>query len=617
MQKIIHMLADRRVRRGGFFLVCDVILLSICFMSAVYLRFGFVFPDSMMKSARLWLLLTVACQVGALALFGLYSINWRFVNLNDLVRILKAAGLSLAMLMFLCHDPAPTLVPLGILPMGVVLIDGVLAIAAIGFFRISKRLYHELFDDQREGKPTVIVGVNYKTDRLVRELRLTGSGLFPVLLTDADIARHGTNTCGLRVVGLDSAALPAALAEFRVAAAVLNLPDSSHQEVRRVFTLLKDCGVEEIRIVPRLQEWSDEVARVRKIDIDDLLSREPVRVDTRHIAAYVEGRTVMVTGAAGSIGSEIFRRLILFRPAKIVLLDVDETELFYLQQKMKNAQLEAGLVAFVVGDVRNERKLAEVFERYRPQVVFHAAAYKHVPLMEDFPEEAVETNVLGTYGLAAIAVRQGVEVFVNISTDKAVNPTSVMGATKRVAESLCCALSSDGKGTRFVSVRFGNVLGSRGSVVPLFLEQIRAGGPLLVTHPEMKRYFMSIPEAVMLVFQAASMGKGGEVFVLDMGEPVKIVDLAENIIRLNQMVPYQDVDIRYTGLRPGEKLFEELLTAEEGADVTAHQQIFVARSPSSLSLEDVQILLQEARKTLSQAGDVRRFLRQWVPTCKF
>ena len=256
--------------------------------------------------------------------------------------------------------------------------------------------------------------------------------------------------------------------------------------------------------------------------------------------------------------------------------------------------------------------MERIFETYRPQVVFHAAAYKHVPLMESFPEEAVETNVLGTNLLANLAVQYGTETFVNISTDKAVNPTSVMGATKRLAEGICSSFNGNTP-TRFVSVRFGNVLGSRGSVVPLFLEQIRSGGPLTVTHPGVQRYFMSIPEAVLLVFQAASMGKGGEVFVLDMGEPVKILDLAENLIRLNGMVPYKDVEIVFSGLRPGEKLFEELLTAEEGTDVTTHSKIFVALAPSSLSKESAGTMVSEVEETLERASDLKPLLRRWVP----
>ena len=607
-----RLLAPTKTKRRFFFLLVDLVLLTFCYFFSIYLRFGFTFPEFLHPAASAWYILTIALQIAFLAFFGLYNISWRFVGVTEMANILKAGALSLAVLYFLNVPSSLTLFAGGNLPRGVMLIDGFLSMALIGLFRASKRLYFELVTRKRIGKPTLVIGVDFKTERLVQELRFTRSGLYPVVIMDSSPLRQGTFIHGIKVYPMDLNALYPLIKENRIEAALINLPNASHKEIRKIFDRLKEAGVEEIRIVPRLEEWSEEVSQIRKIDIEDLLSRESVKVENQKIQAYLEGRRVLVTGAAGSIGSEIFRRLLPFHPAKIIALDIDETEVFYLQQRLRVTSQERERIVFVVGDVRYRKKMERIFETYRPQVVFHAAAYKHVPLMESFPEEAVETNVLGTNLLANLAVQYGTETFVNISTDKAVNPTSVMGATKRLAEGICSSFNGNTP-TRFVSVRFGNVLGSRGSVVPLFLEQIRSGGPLTVTHPGVQRYFMSIPEAVLLVFQAASMGKGGEVFVLDMGEPVKILDLAENLIRLNGMVPYKDVEIVFSGLRPGEKLFEELLTAEEGTDVTTHSKIFVALAPSSLSKERAGTMVSEVEETLERASDLRPLLRRWVP----
>jgi FlaA1/EpsC-like NDP-sugar epimerase len=319
----------------------------------------------------------------------------------------------------------------------------------------------------------------------------------------------------------------------------------------------------------------------------------------------------MVTGAAGSIGSEIVRQLIFFEVEKIIAVEVDETEVFNRELEVQKIKRDNQEIVFIIGDIREEQKMETVFDAYHPEIVFHAAAYKHVPLMERFPEEAVKTNVLGTFSLANLAVKFGVKKFINISTDKAVNPTSVMGASKRLAEIICRGMN--GSESRFISVRFGNVLGSRGSVIPLFLKQIEEGGPLTVTHPDMQRYFMSEKEAVILVFQATLMGEGGEVFVLDMGEPVKIKQMAETLIRLNNLVPYEDIDIVFSGLRPGEKLFEELLTAEEGTDLTTHEKIYIAKNSSNYDSDKIAGLMAQLKRTIPDGEKLIKFLKQNVP----
>ena len=350
---------------------------------------------------------------------------------------------------------------------------------------------------------------------------------------------------------------------------------------------------------------------MKDISIEDLLAREVADIDVEKVSLLVKDKVVMVTGAGGSIGSEIIRQLLKFEPKRIVAYEIDETELHGLGLELDNPVLET-----VVGDVRDLEKLDRIMDRYKPSVVFHAAAYKHVPMMEYFPEEAVKTNIAGTRNLVECSIKYGVDKLVNISTDKAVNPTSIMGATKRVSEMICRSYNKESK-TKFVSVRFGNVLGSRGSAVPIFIEQIKKGGPVTVTHPDMKRYFMSIPEAVLLVFQAAAMGEGGEVFVLDMGEPIKIVELVERLIKLEGLKPYRDIDIKFTGIRPGEKLFEELLTAEEGTLKTKHSKIYIANMPNPLDVSQINEYVKELSYTAnSSISKIKSKLQQMIPFYK-
>ncbi|MDD8013831.1 MAG: nucleoside-diphosphate sugar epimerase/dehydratase, partial [Acidobacteriota bacterium] len=389
-------------------------------------------------------------------------------------------------------------------------------------------------------------------------------------------------------------------------------PALAGERVRKAYQAASPRGVH-IRILPRLEHalLGADLGRFHDPDITDLLRRPPRKLDRDRMREWVRGRRVLITGAGGSIGSELSRQVAQLEPAALALLDASELNLFNIHGEMAPRHGPILLRPYMV-DVRDGAALRRVFAEVRPEVVFHAAAYKHVPLMEDFPEEALRTNVLGTLDLAQLAVEHHVEKFVNISTDKAVKPCSVMGASKRLAEMACQALN--GNGTHFLSVRFGNVLGSRGSVVPLFQEQIRRGGPLTLTHPDMRRYFMSIPEAVLLVFQAAHQGRGGEVFVLDMGEPVRIRDLAENLIRLNGLEPGKDIEIVATGMRPGEKLFEELLTAEEGVDSTSHDKIYVARFKEPIPAGFLEKMAADCRAAGRDAKKIRALFAAHIPT---
>ncbi|HEX2953594.1 MAG TPA: nucleoside-diphosphate sugar epimerase/dehydratase, partial [Bacillota bacterium] len=385
--------------------------------------------------------------------------------------------------------------------------------------------------------------------------------------------------------------------------------------MREIVASISETGLP-IRTLPNLLDLAGlkvSIHQIREVKIEDLLGREPVQVDLESIADYLNGERVLVTGAGGSIGSELCRQIAEFNPAVLLLLGRGENSIYEIDQELNYLNGTKNCKIPIIADIRDRNKMERVFETYRPTVVFHAAAHKHVPLMEDAPDEAVKNNVFGTKNVAELADRYGVKRFVMISTDKAVNPTSVMGATKRIAEIIVQKLARTSR-TKFCAVRFGNVLGSRGSVVPLFKKQIARGGPITITHPEMRRFFMTIPEAVHLVIQAGSMGKGGEVFILDMGEPVRILDLAKDLIRLSGLEPDKDIAIKFSGVRPGEKLYEELMTAEEGTDHTKHKRIFVGK-PNGVDWEKLPDDLNDLWNSLmtNDSEQIIRMIQHIVP----
>jgi FlaA1/EpsC-like NDP-sugar epimerase len=612
-----HLLIPTRLKRTIFFLFFDIVLITLSFFLSFYLRFGFSYPAKYRGHFLIWLGIIAAIKITTLALFQVYQLNWRFVSIIELGNILKSGLISTAILygfnLVIRYFWGPFS-----LPRAVIVIDAIICFAFIGLLRISKRFYIEFSSLSGVGKRTLIIGADVISERLIKELKSSKTNkLIPIAFIDENRMRIGTRISGLPVLG-GYEKIPAVIKNEKVDSVLINLPKASHKKVAELFHLISKAGVDDIKIVPHVDEFHNNVNIVKDIknlDIDDLLSRESVKVDYEDIGNFLKDKTILVSGAAGSIGSEIVRKLVQFGIKHIVGYEIDETEVFHLQFEMGKILGEGQQIEMVVGDVRDRKRLEQVFEMYQPDIVFHASAYKHVPLMEEHPEEAVKSNIFGTVNIAEISRQYNVKEFINISTDKAVNPTSIMGATKRFSEMICKGLNSDR--TRFYSVRFGNVLGSRGSVIPLFLEQIKDGGPVTVTHPDIQRYFMSIPEAVLLVFQAAYMGsqEGGEIFVLDMGEPVKIVHLAESLIRLNNMEPYKDIDIVFTGLRPGEKLFEELLTAEEGTDATTHAKIYIARKCSNLDTETLKDALARLEKSLvlNSPQNIKDILKKYVP----
>jgi len=504
---------------------------------------------------------------------------WRCSGIPDLVSLFKAMVFFALALSGLCFMGGASFR----VPRSIPIIHTFLAMFFLGGIRMLYRLYFEHRGYKKtihavEPKKILIVGAGEAGVLIAKEmLRHPEAGLKPEGFLDDDPAKSGTKILGLPVFGpIDS--LPIEVKNHKIQEVLIAIPSGDGRLVRRIVELSRNTRVS-YRIIPGVYQvlsGAVSISQIRNVDIEDLLGREPVKLDIDAISKYLMGKSILVTGAGGSIGSEIVRQVARFNPGKMILLGRGENSLFELELEIKTSF--PGLqYELVIADVQNRQKLERVFKEFRPQVVFHAAAHKHVPMMEVNVDQAIINNVGGTKNVAELALKWGVEHFVNISTDKAVNPTSVMGASKRIAEMVVRNIASKAKpGQTFVSVRFGNVLGSRGSVIPIFKRQIASGGPVTVTHPEMKRYFMTIPEAAQLVLQAAALPYNGKVYVLDMGEPVMIKNLAEDLIKLSGFTPYEDIDIVYTGLRPGEKLFEELLMAEEGTVESPHEKIFIA-----------------------------------------
>ncbi len=614
-----------KLRRSLPFLLGDLGLLAFALYGAFWLRFDGEIPERWLEPFGLYLLIAWAAKLPVFWRLGLYGLSWAHVSARELVRVGVAVGVAQALLGAFYFLLGRELSALGLdpLPRSVWLLDGLLSWVLVGGFRAAKRVQGLFTRRPREGRRVLIAGAGDAGAQLVRAMLSTPqAGLLPVGFVDDDPRKRGLTIHGVRVLG-NRQEIPGLVARYGVEELLIAMPSAPSRVIKETVSLARRAGLKRVRVVPGLQQLISghlTLQDVREVRLEDVLGREPVRVDTHEVERFLKGKRVLVTGAAGSIGSELGRQILKFRPEALIALDQDESGLFQLELELGDRLPKGTRLVTVVGDVRDAAKVERLFEAHEPEVVLHAAAYKHVPLMERHPEEAVRTNVRGTHVVAEAALRFGSEKFVLISTDKAVNPTSVMGATKRVAEQLILALNAkahrEGKRTRYVAVRFGNVLGSRGSVFPVFQEQIKRGGPVTVTHPDMKRYFMLPSEAALLVLQAGAMGRGGEVFVLDMGEPVSVLELAREMIRLAGLEPDRDVPIVFTGERPGEKLFEELLTAEEGTDATKHERIWVARLGDPPPEGELFAAL-EALYRAAEAGDraeIVKRLRGLVPT---
>ncbi|MHB1085901.1 MAG: polysaccharide biosynthesis protein [Thiobacillus sp.] len=588
----------------------DILVAAVAWLGAYWLRFNLEVPVEFQAAALSTLAWVVPLQAMVFWRFGLYRGFWRFASLPDLKRIVLAVGVAavlipVALILFRVS---------AVVPRSALILDPLLLVMVMGGSRLAYRAWkeHHLTRVMRPGsKPVLVAGAGSAADFLLRELARNPAGFHVVGLLDDRHDKQGRLVQGVPVLGvLDDVA--ACARKMEVDDIVLSLPSAAHVVRKRVTDSCTAAGLN-VMTIPSLEDLVSgrvSVSSLRRIELDDLLGRDPVALDDSGLHRLLTGQVVMVTGAGGSIGSELCRQIASYAPAKLVLFEQSELALYAMEQELPQRFPGLSIVP-VIGDVKSAVRVNQVMAGHRPAVVFHAAAYKHVPLMENTNAwEAVRNNVLGTQVVAAAAQTHGVGTFVMISTDKAVNPTNVMGATKRLAEMTCQAMQQ-ASGTRFVSVRFGNVLGSSGSVIPKFQKQIETGGPVTVTHPDITRFFMSIPEATQLVLQAGLMGEGGEIFVLDMGEPVKIAELAKLMIRLSGM-DEDRIRIEYTGLRPGEKLYEEVLADDESTLPTPHPKLRVAKARAANADWYAECLEWLDHPDTHDEATVKRQLKIWV-----
>ena len=594
------------------FLLLDGVILALMPVLALMIRFEGVLPDGELAILMGWLPWFVAISLVVFYAYGMYHRIWHYARVRDLVAIVGAVSLSVAIVFVLDIFTGTRI------PRSIYVLSWMLSIGSVGISRLAFKINWDNLSDGLDGgiqkKQVLIVGAGDAGAMMMREIEQNDAATMNIVgFIDDDMRKQGSRLSGFPVLGT-SDDIVAVSKERCVDEIIIAMPSVSGSVIRKIADTCRLTGCQ-VKIMPSLLEMTDEhinVRKLRNINIEDLLRRDPIHLDFEKITSYIAGKTVLITGAGGSIGSEISRQISRVGAREIILLGRGENSIYEIYQELK-VKFPDQLYRTVIANITDAQRMEEVFARYQPQVVFHAAAHKHVPLMEIQPAEAVRNNVFGTRNVAELADRFSSEIFVLISTDKAVNPTSVMGATKRCAELVLQEINQHSS-TKFVTVRFGNVLGSRGSVVPLFEKQIAAGGPVTITHPEMTRFFMTIPEAVQLVLQAGSQAEGGEVFLFDMGKPVKIRDMAYDLIQLHGLQPDKDIKLVYTGLRPGEKLYEELLTSEEGTTSTRHEKIFKARI-NPLDAEELSRdlrILAESRDTLT----ILKTIKRMIPTYK-
>ena len=599
----------------------DLLVLVAAFLLSYLLRFDFHIPRSQYTDLFTQLPYVVLIQMAALSLAGVYTFIWRYVGMSEIRAFVNAALWALLPILAL-RLVLPAHLNDWRVPLSIILMDVGLGFGGALSLRILRRAYYEGQVKRRNGsvavlqmqKPVLLIGAGRAGMLAAKEIKGRGdTNLLIKGFVDDDKDKVGSMVQGVRVLGTTSE-LPRLVRELNIDHIILTIAQASRRDVRRIVNICEQLSIK-IRVIPGLGELLQghvEVSHIRDIQIEDLLGREPVALDLEGINQFLGGKIVMVTGAGGSIGSELVRQVARFEPSCLLLVERAEPSLFNIDREMRGAQPPFPVIP-LVADIGDESRMRNIMAQYRPQVILHAAAHKHVPMMESNSSEAVKNNVLATHTLGSLAGEFDAEVFVLISTDKAVRPTSVMGASKRMAELVVQSLDKRFH-TRYVAVRFGNVIGSTGSVIPIFREQISKGGPVTVTHQEMMRYFMTIPEAAQLVLQAGGIGNGGEIFVLDMGEPVRILDLAVDTITLSGLKPYEDIDIVVTGIRPGEKLFEELSVTEEQLSKTHHPKIYIGKI-ATYSEERVAEALAHLEMFARRVDEqmVRKYLGEFLP----
>ncbi|MGF7057757.1 polysaccharide biosynthesis protein [Brassicibacter mesophilus] len=599
--------------RSIYLVILDVILINLAFYLAFYLRFEGNIPIEHFQKYLDNILILTVIKIAIFAYFKLYKSLWKYASVEELIQIVVASFVANAgVLSFLFIKQTH-------LPRSIYIIVGMLDVILIGGVRFSYRALTRMKSNEikrtTDEKRVMIIGAGDAGAMVIKELKNhTQLNSRPVAIIDDDYKKEGQRINGVPVLGqrLDIASVAH---KMKIDEIIIAIPSASKSDIRKIVEECKRTKCK-LKILPGMFELIDgkvSIKEIRDVQIEDLLGRDEVNLNTEEISEYIRNKRILVTGGGGSIGSELCRQIAKFNPSELCILDIYENNVYDLQNELRRKYKDLNLKV-IIASVRDKDRIHEVMKDIRPDVVFHAAAHKHVPLMEDNPKEAIKNNVFGTLNTAQAADKYGVKRFVMISTDKAVNPTNIMGASKRICEMIIQSIDRQSK-TEFVAVRFGNVLGSNGSVIPLFKKQIIEGGPVTLTHPDIIRYFMTIPEAAQLVIQAGAMAKGGEIFVLDMGEPVKIIDLARDLIRLSGFEPDTDIPIKVVGLRPGEKLYEELLLDEEGIESTGHKKIFIGKP----TFTDYKLLLKSIQ-TLSDMiltckdNDVKDYIKQMVPT---
>lgn len=606
------------IRRRFFLVLYDILAILISGYLALCVRFDFSFSEIPLHYEHVMIQVmpySIVVTIVIFIIFRLYSSLWTYAGMVEIVNIAAAgvvAGFAeLLLIMVLNKNIA---VPM---PRSYYFLYTVFLMALIFLSRFSYRGFRAFIRQRvNEGtqKQVLIIGAGAAGDAIIREIKNSSYLDMKIVgVIDDNPNKIGNYIHGIKIVGNRETIIENAK-ELNVDIIILAIPTASAKDMKELLNICKETGCELKRLpgIYQLVNGEVSVSKLKDVDVNDLLGREPIQPNLESIMEYVSDKVVMVTGGGGSIGSELCRQIAMYQPKQLILVDIYENTTYDIQNELKHNFPNLNLVV-LIASVRNTKRMDQIFETYRPEIVYHAAAHKHVPLMEDSPNEAIKNNVLGTWKVVQAADKWNVKRFVMISTDKAVNPTNIMGASKRICEMIIQTYDKHSK-TEFVAVRFGNVLGSNGSVIPLFKKQIAEGGPVTVTHPDIIRYFMTIPEAVSLVLQAGAYAKGGEIFVLDMGEPVKILDLAKNLILLSGHKPDEDIKIVFTGLRPGEKLYEEMLMKEEGMQETENQLIHIGK-PIEMNEERFMQQLEELRDYVTEEpDDIRAVVKKIVPT---
>ena len=597
--------------------ILDVMSILLVSFAALYIRYDFSFQDIdplFFKHCENLLIPNIIGTLIFFVIWKLYRSVWRYASANELVNIVGATACA-SLAQFVYCKFTDNRMPRSYSVLYFFLLT--LAICCIRFgYRILRLINNKRMNllGREHCVNVMIIGAGAGGDMILKEIENSRYlSMRAKCIIDDQPGCHGKLMRGVPIVGGRESILDA-VGRYSIDEIIFAIPSASVQTRKEILDICKESGCK-LRTIPgtyQLINGDVSVSSLKEVEIEDLLGREPIRINTEEVLGHVGGKVVLVTGGGGSIGSELCRQLAAHHPKQLIILDIYENNAYDIQQELIRKYPELDLVV-LIASVRNKERIDSIFETYRPNIVYHAAAHKHVPLMEDSPHEAIKNNVFGTYKVAQAADRYGVDKFVLISTDKAVNPTNIMGASKRLCEMLIQSMNRNSR-TNYVAVRFGNVLGSNGSVIPLFKKQIAEGGPVTVTHPDIIRYFMTIPEAVSLVLQAGAYAKGGEIFVLDMGEPVKILDLATNLIKLSGYRVGEDIQIVFTGLRPGEKMYEELLMNEEGLKETANKMIFIGK-PIEFDEEVFRSQLVELeREAMDENSDIRAAVEKVVTT---